>query len=80
MFRESINDYEECHISVRVGKVFDEVDGNGIPGSLGDRELLQNSVRFVMRGFRPFASSTGTAKVLDKGSEIWPNIVMADRF
>ena len=80
MFKESINDYEECCISVRVGKVFNEVDGNGIPGSFGDQELLQKSVGFMMRGFGPFASGTRTTKMLDKGSEIRPNIVSADCF
>ena len=80
MFRESINDYEECRVSVRVGKVFDEVAGNGNPKLLRDRELLQKSVGFVTRGFGPFASGTRTAKVLDKGSEIRPNIVSVGRF
>ena len=80
MFRESINDYEECRISIRVGKVFDEVDENGIPGLFTDRELLQKSVGFMTRGFGPFASGTRTTKVLDKGSEIGPNIVSADGF
>ena len=80
LFGESINDYKDCHVSVRVRKVFDEVDGNGIPGSLGDRGLLQKSVGFMTRGFRSFASGTGTAKVLNKGAEIRPNIVVVDRF
>jgi hypothetical protein len=80
LFGKSVNDYKECRVSVRVRKVFDEVDGNGIPGSLGDRELLQKSVGFMTRGFRSFASGTGTAKVLNEGAEIRPNIVAADRF
>src|SRR6202789_4037653 len=80
LFGESINDYKECRVSVRVRKVFDEVDGNGIPGSLGDRELLQKSVGFMMRGFRSFASGAGTAKVLNEGTEIRRNMVAAGRF
>ena len=80
MFRELINGYEECRVSVRVGKVFDEVDGNGIPGSFRDRELLQKSVGFMTRGFGPFASGTRTTKMLDEGLEVGPNIVLADSF
>ena len=80
MFRELVNDYKECHVSVRVRRVFNEVDGNGIPGSFRDRELLQKSIGFMMRGFGPFASGTRTSKVLDEGSEIGPNIVSADGF
>ena len=64
LFRESINNYEECSVARRVGKIFYEVHGNGVPRLLGHRELLQKSVRFMMRGFGSFASGARVTELL----------------
>ena len=59
----------------RVGKMFYEVHGDGVPRPLGHRELLQKSVRFVTRGFGSFASGARVTELLDKSMKIRPNIV-----
>ena len=59
----------------RVGKVFYEIHGGGVPRPLGHRELLQKSIRFVMRGFGSFASGARVTELLDKSTKIRPNIV-----
>ena len=58
-----------------VGKVFYEVHGNGVPRPLGHRKLLQKSVRFITRGFGPFASGARVTELLDKSMKIRPNVV-----
>ena len=75
MLRESINDYEECSVARRVGKMFYEVHGNGVPRLLGHWKLLQKSIMFITRGFRPFASSARVTELLDKSMKIRPNVV-----
>ena len=60
----------------RVGKVFYEVHGNGVPRLLVHWELLQKSVRFMTRGFGSFASGARVAELLDKSMEVRPNVVM----
>ena len=75
LLRESINDYEECSMARRVGKVFYEVHGNGVPRPLRHRELLQKSIRFMTRGFGSFASGARVTELLDKSTKIRPNIV-----
>ena len=73
MLRESINDYEECGVARRVRKVFYEIHGNGVPRPLRHRKLL---LRFMTRGFGPFASGARVAELLDKSMEVRPNIVV----
>ena len=75
MLRESINDYKECGMARRVGKVFNEVHGNGVPRLLRHQELLQKSIRFMMRGFGSFASGARVTELLDKSMKIRPNVV-----
>ena len=75
MLRKLINNYEECGMARRVRKVFYEVHRNGVPGPLGYQKLLQKSVRFMMRGFGPFASGARVTELLDKSMKIRPDVV-----
>ena len=75
LFRELINDYEECGMARRVRKVFYEIHGDGVPRPLGHWELLQKSVRFVTWGLGSFASGARVTELLDKSTKIRPNVV-----
>ena len=75
MFSELINDYKECGMARRVGKVFYEIHGDGVPRLLRHWELLQKSVRFMIQGFGSFASGARVTELLDKRMKIRPNIV-----
>ena len=59
----------------RVGKMFYEVHGDGVPRPLGHQELLQKSVGFVTQEFGSFASGARVTELLDKSMKIRPNIV-----
>jgi hypothetical protein len=65
-------------MSVRLWEMLDKVHGNGIPQVFGDRELLEESIGFMLGCFGMLAGGTGVAEFLDEGPKVGPNIFPSD--
>ena len=76
---ESIDDDQNSGESEGFRKLLDEVHGDGIPGLLGDRELLESSVGLVSLWFVPHACGARLAEVPDKGPYIGPDVLLSDK-
>ena len=72
LLAETINDDEDGGKSVGLGKLLDEVHGDGVPGTIGDWELLHRSVGLVTRGLGTPAGGIRCTVVLDERTEIGP--------
>ena len=72
LLAETVNDDKDGGKSVGLGKLLDEVHGDGVPGTIGDRKLLHGSIGLVTRGLGTPAGGTGCAVVLDESTEIGP--------
>jgi len=55
---ESIHNNKDRHIAIRGRELFNKVHGNGVPRFLGNRELLQHAIRFVLCGLGSMTIST----------------------
>ena len=66
---ESIDDDQNSGESEGLRKLLDEVHGDGVPGLLGDRELLESSVWLVPGRLGSLTSRAGLAIVLDKPAD-----------
>ena len=75
MLREAVNYNQDRSITSGVRELFDEVHGDGVPGSLGDRELLEGAVGKVPGNFSSRAGSTGLTVVSDEESKSGPGVV-----
>ncbi len=60
-------------------KLLNEVHRYGVPWALGDRELFEQAVRLVVRGFGMGTGGTGGHVVLNECANAWPGIIMADK-
>jgi len=58
--------------------VFDKVHGYGMPGEVGYRELLEESVGFMMAGFSSTTSNARLTVVDDEGVHLRPGIFPSD--
>ena len=56
---ESVNNDEDSGEAGGLGKMFNEVYGDGIPRTRRNRELLNQTIRLVSRGLRPTVLCTG---------------------
>ena len=72
LLAETVNDDKDGGKSVGLGKLLNEVHGDGVPGTIGDWKLLYSSIGLVTRSLRTFASGTRCAVVLDECTEIGP--------
>ena len=72
LLAEVVNNDEDGGKSVGLGKLLDEVHGDGVPETIGDWELLHRSIGLVTRSLGTPAGSTRCAVVLDKCTEIGP--------
>ena len=75
---ESIDDDQNSGESEGLRKLLDEVHGDGVPGLLGDRELLESSVWLVPGCLGSLTSRAGFAIVLDKPADSGPRILSSD--
>ena len=78
LFSESVDYHENSSVSGRLGKLLDEIHRDRIPGLLGYRKLLKESIWLMTLRFGTHTSCTRLAEVVDEGSESWPRIFTAD--
>ena len=78
LFSESVDYHKNSSVSGRPGQLLDEIHRDRIPGLLGYQKLLKESIWLVALRFGTHTSCTGLAKVIDKGSESWLCIFVAD--
>ena len=60
-------------------KLLDEVHRYGVPQALWDRELFEQAVRLVVRGFGMGTGGTGGHIVLNECTNAWPGIIVVDK-
>ena len=77
---ESIDDDQNSGESEGLRKLLDEVHGDGVPGLLGDRELLESSVWLMPGCLGSLTSRARLAIVLDKSADSGPRILSPDKF
>ena len=75
LLEESIDDDQNSGESEGFQKLFDEVHGDGVPGLLGNRGLLESSVWLVPGCLGSLTSRAGLAIVLDKFADFGPRIL-----
>src|SRR5277367_815531 len=66
-------------MSGRCRKSLNEIHRNGIPRTLRNRKLFQQTIRFVTLGFSTHTSSARLAILLDRITESRPCIVALDK-
>ena len=60
------------------GELFYKIHGDGIPWSLGDRELFEHTVWTMTRGLRASTGSAGLDIVFDVRAYSWPCVFTSD--
>ena len=75
---ETINDDENGGEAGGGWELFDEVHGDGRPGLVGDRELLECAKGMMPRCLSPATSRARTDIVLDEGADARPGVIPAD--
>ena len=80
MLGQPINDYEDGCEARRGGELLDEVHGDGIPWSFGNRELFEQSVGSVTGSFCSGAGGAGFDVVFDVFPYTWPSVITANEF
>ena len=60
-------------------KLLNEVHRYGVPWALRDRELFEQAVRLVARGFGTGTGGTGGHVVLNECANAQPGIIVADK-
>ena len=60
--------------------MLDKVHGDGIPWSFGNRELFEQSIGSVTRGFCSGTGGAGFDVVFDVFLYAWPSVIMVNEF
>ena len=79
MLSEPVDYHQDRGVASGVRELLDEVHGDGVPGSLGDRELLQSTVGEMPGNFSSRTGSTGLTVVPDEESKSGPGVVPQDQ-
>ena len=74
----SVNDVEDGGVAVGRRKLFNEVEGNGMPWTQWNRELLDKSERLVSRVLVSLAGDTTVNKVLNVSMNVGPSIILSE--
>jgi hypothetical protein len=77
-FRETIDNDKDAGITIRERKLLDEIHGNGVPRTLRNWELSEESVRSVVSVFAAFAKNASSYITFDEGSEARPYVLLSD--
>lgn len=75
LLAETVNDDKDGGKSVGLGKLLNEVHGDGVPGTFSDRKLLQKSIRPMSAWLTTKTLDTGLAVVLSELTDLRPDIV-----
>ena len=78
LFSESVDYHKNSSVSGRPGQLLDEIHRDRIPGLLGYRKLLKESIWLMTLRFGTHTSCTRLAEIVDEGSESRPCIFVAD--
>ena len=74
----SVNDVEDGGVAVGRRKLFNEVEGNGMPWTRWNRELLNKSGWLVSRVLVPLAGDATVNKVLNVSTNVGPSIILSE--
>lgn len=80
LFGEAVDGDKDSIVSFRWGEVDDVVDGDGMPGSWGNRERGKEAIGFVVWWFSSLAGLAGAYVVIDEVAHLWPVEVAGDGF
>ena len=80
MLGESVNNDEDSGEAGGLGKVFNEVHGDGIPRTRRNWELLNQTIRLVSQGLQPTTGRTRGAEVVDELPDFGPSILATYEF
>jgi len=75
LFACPVDHVEDCGMSVGRWEVFDEVEGDRVPRTGWNWELLDETKGFVSWGLVSFAGNTGVYVVLDVCLDVRPGIL-----
>jgi hypothetical protein len=78
LFGQSVYDDQDGGEAIGVGELLDEVHGDGVPGFLGDRKLLEGPIGTMTWNLGSSASGAGLAVILDKRPNLRPGVLSAD--
>ena len=73
-----VNDVEDGGVAVGRRRLFNEVEGNGMPWMRWNRELLDKSEWLVLRVLVPLAGDATVNKVLNVSTNIRPSIILSE--
>ena len=74
----SVNNVEDGGVAVGRRKLFNEVEGNGMPWTRRNRELLDKSERLVSRVLVSLAGDATVNKVLNVSMNVGPSIILSE--
>ncbi len=75
----AIDNVEDGGVSVGGRELFDEVEGDGMPGSGRNQELLDESKWFVARVLVPFAGDATVNKVFNISTDVRPSVISSEQ-
>ena len=73
-----VDNIEDGSMIVGGRELFDEVEGDGMPRTGRNGELLDEAEGFVSWGLVSFAGNTAVDKVLDDSADIGPCVVLSE--
>ena len=76
---KTVDHDEEGGVARGSWEVFNEVHGDGVPRFLGYRELFQETIRPMARGFASFTGCTGSNEVLAERPEVRPHVISSNK-
>ena len=74
----SVNNVKDGSVAIGRRKLFNEVEGNGMPWTQQNRELLNKSEWLVSWVLVPLAGDTTVNKVLNVSMNIRPSIILLE--
>ena len=73
-----VNDVEDGGVAIGRRKLFNEVEGNGMPWTRQNRELLDKSKWLVSWVLVSLAGDAAVNKVLNVSTNVGPSIVLSE--
>ena len=79
LFRESVDNDEDCCITGGGRELLNEIHGDGIPRLLWDRKLFEASIWSVTGSFSSVTTSTGLTEILNKVAKSGPGVLSSNQ-
>ena len=74
----SVNNVKDGDVAIGRRKLFNEVEGNGMPWTQQNRELLNKSKWLVSQVLVPLAGNATVNKVLNVSTNVRPSIILLE--